>query len=67
MPEFTWRPANEASTDDVAAVFDAGGAAKCRCQALKVAGWIWRDTTQPQRDAASWSRPGVAPTDPRPA
>ena len=42
---------NEASTDDVAAVFDTGGAGKCRCQALKVAGWIWRDTTQLQRDA----------------
>ena len=46
MPEFTWRPANEATTEDVLAVFEAGGARKCRCQALKVEGWIWRDSTQ---------------------
>ena len=52
MPEFTWRPANEAAIDDVMAVFEAGGARTCRCQALKAAGWIWRDTTQEQRDAA---------------
>ena len=52
MPEFSWRPANQAAVDDVTAVFDAGGARKCRCQALKVPGWIWRDTTQQQRDAA---------------
>ncbi len=52
MPEFTWRPANEASTADVEAVFATGGAHKCRCQALKVPGWIWRDTTQEQRDVA---------------
>ncbi|MBF4161506.1 GNAT family N-acetyltransferase [Nocardioides acrostichi] len=52
MPAFAWLPANRATRDDVAAVLGAGGAAKCRCQALKVAGWIWRDTTQQQRDAA---------------
>jgi GNAT superfamily N-acetyltransferase len=58
VPEFTWRPANEASTDDVSAVFDTGGAGKCRCQGLKTAGWIWRDTTQPQRDAALMEQTG---------
>ena len=47
-----WLPANEATTEDVEAVFDTGGARKCRCQALKTPGWIWRDTTQEQRDAA---------------
>jgi hypothetical protein len=52
MPVFTWLPANRASTADVEAVFDAGTARQCRCQALKVPGWIWRDTTQQQRDAA---------------
>lgn len=52
MPTFTWLPANRATVDDVEAVFDSGGARKCRCQALKVAGWIWRDTTQEERDAA---------------
>ncbi len=39
-------------------MFDAGGARKCRCQALKVPGWIWRDTTQEQRDAAQWEQTG---------
>jgi GNAT superfamily N-acetyltransferase len=52
MPEFTWLPANEASVDDVETVFASGGARKCRCQAMKVPGWIWRDTTQGQRDTA---------------
>lgn len=52
MPEFTWRPANEASTEDVEAVFEGGGARKCRCQGMKVPGWIWRDTTQAERDDA---------------
>lgn len=52
MSDFTWRPANEATPEDVAAVFATGTASKCRCQAYKVPGWIWRDTTQGQRDAA---------------
>ncbi len=51
-PGFTWLPANRASAEDVEAVFATGGAAKCRCQALKVPGWIWRDSTQEQREAA---------------
>ncbi|WP_183095598.1 GNAT family N-acetyltransferase [Nocardioides stalactiti] len=52
MSGFSWLPANNASSADVEAVFATGGAARCRCQALKVPGWIWRDTTQEQRDAA---------------
>ena len=52
MPEFTWLPANEATPEDVEAVFATGGARKCRCQNWKVPGWIWRDTTQEQRDVA---------------
>ena len=52
MPAFTWLPANEATPEDVEAVFGAGGAAKCRCQALKVEGWIWTDSTQEEREAA---------------
>jgi hypothetical protein len=49
---FSWRPANEAANEDVAVVFDTGGARRCRCPALKVPGWIWRDTAQEERDAA---------------
>lgn len=52
MPEFTWLPANRATPEDVEAVLGAGGARRCRCQGLKVEGWIWRDSTQEQRDAA---------------
>lgn len=52
MAEFTWLPANRAAAADVDAVFATSGARKCRCQALKVPGWIWRDTTQEERDAA---------------
>jgi hypothetical protein len=58
VPEFSWRPANDATSEDVEAVFDAGGARKCRCQALKVPGWIWRDTTQQERDAALLEQAG---------
>jgi hypothetical protein len=52
MSTFAWLPANRATVEDVEAVFATGGARKCRCQAMKVAGWIWRDTTQDERDAA---------------
>lgn len=45
-------PANQASWDDLASVFGtADYAARCHCQRFKVAGWIWRDTTQEQRTA----------------
>lgn len=52
MADFTWQPANRASVEDVEAVFATGAAAKCRCQAMKVPGWIWRDSTQEGREAA---------------
>lgn len=52
MPDFSWLPANQAEPEHVEAVLGTGGAGKCRCQGLKVPGWIWRDTTQEQRDAA---------------
>ena len=42
-------PANEASWDDVRSVFTDSYARRCLCQRFKVAGWIWRDTTQEQR------------------
>ncbi|NPC96728.1 GNAT family N-acetyltransferase [Nocardioides sp. zg-DK7169] len=64
MPEFTWLPANRASVDDVETVFASGGARKCRCQALKVPGWIWRDTTQDQRDAALVEQTGCGTAGP---
>ena len=45
-------PANEASWDDLNAIFDGADSAKCRCQRFKVAGWIWRDSTHEERIAA---------------
>jgi len=45
-------PANEASWDDLTAIFGKTDyAPRCRCQRLKVKGWIWRDSTQAERDA----------------
>lgn len=73
MPEFSWRPANDATSEDVEVVFDAGGARKCRCQALKVPGWIWREAgsgaTRLRRSATprSWSRLAAARATPPPA
>jgi GNAT superfamily N-acetyltransferase len=50
--ELTFVPANEASWDDLTAIFGkADYSGRCRCQRLKVAGWIWRDSTQEQRSA----------------
>lgn len=45
-------PANEASWDDLVAIFgttDYPG--RCQCQANKVPGWMWRESTQEQRTA----------------
>ncbi|MFJ9781806.1 GNAT family N-acetyltransferase [Amycolatopsis sp. NPDC101161] len=45
-------PANEASWDDLVAIFGtADYPGRCQCQRFKVAGWIWRDSTQEQRTA----------------
>ena len=44
-------PANEASWDDLAAIFGTSDPGRCQCQRYKVMGWIWRDSTQPQRSA----------------
>jgi GNAT superfamily N-acetyltransferase len=48
---FTVVPANEATWDDLAAIFGTADAGHCLCQRFKVVGWIWRDTTQPERTA----------------
>ena len=45
-------PANEASRDDLAAIFGtADYPARCQCQWFKVVGSIWRDSTQEERTA----------------
>jgi GNAT superfamily N-acetyltransferase len=45
-------PANEASWDDITAIFGASDPGQCQCQRYKVIGWIWRDSTQAERTAA---------------
>jgi GNAT superfamily N-acetyltransferase len=49
--QLTIVPANEASWDDLAAIFGSTDAGRCQCQWLKIAGWIWRDSTLEQRTA----------------
>ena len=44
-------PANEASWDDLVAIFGTADAGRCQCQRFKVVGWIWRDSTQAERTA----------------
>lgn len=52
-PEPTVVPANQASWADLVAVFGTTDyACRCRCQRLKVRGWIWRDSTPEERHAA---------------
>jgi GNAT superfamily N-acetyltransferase len=45
-------PANEASWEDLRAVFGTADAGHCQCQRFKVIGWIWRDSTYDGRTAS---------------
>ena len=47
--QLTIVPANRASWDDLAAIFGTTDSGQCQCQRFKVIGWIWRDSTQPER------------------
>jgi GNAT superfamily N-acetyltransferase len=50
--QLTVVPANEASWDELAAIFgNADYPGLCQCQRFKVPGWIWRDSTQEERIA----------------
>jgi GNAT superfamily N-acetyltransferase len=50
--QLTIVPANEASWDDLIAIFGTSDyPAYCLCQRFKVAGWVWRDTTLDERRA----------------
>jgi len=42
-------PANEASWEDLQKIFAARDPHRCQCQRFKIPGWIWRDSTHPQR------------------
>jgi GNAT superfamily N-acetyltransferase len=66
--QLTIVPANEASWDDLIAIFgttDYPG--RCQCQRFKIPGWFWRDSTQEQRTALHQAQtasgePGAAAT-----
>ncbi|MFC7583795.1 GNAT family N-acetyltransferase [Nonomuraea antimicrobica] len=49
-------PANEASWEDLSAVFGTADARRCQCQCqcqwFKVAGWLWHNSTQEGRTAS---------------
>src|SRR5262249_24108687 len=45
-------PANQASWDDITAIFATSDPGQCQCQRYKVIGWIWRDSTLPERTVA---------------
>ncbi|MGW1340812.1 GNAT family N-acetyltransferase [Kribbella sp. NPDC002412] len=49
--QLTVVPANEASWEDLQAVFGTADAGHCQCQRFKIRGWIWRDSTQDERTA----------------
>ena len=52
-------PANEASWDDLVAIFGVTDyACRCQCQRFKIQGWIWRDSTLEQRTAMFQSQTG---------
>jgi GNAT superfamily N-acetyltransferase len=50
--------ANEASWDDLVAIFGTTDAGQCQCQRFKVVGWIWRDSTLAERTAALRAQTG---------
>ena len=47
--QLTVVPANEASWDDLVAIFGTVDAGQCQCQRFKILGWIWRDSSLPER------------------
>src|SRR3982751_3539162 len=51
-PQLRVVPANEASWEDLVAIFGTADAGACQCQRFKVLGWIWRDSTQDERTAS---------------
>lgn len=66
--QLTIVPANEASWDDLVAIFGTTDyAGQCQCQRFKVLQWIWRDSTQEERTAmlraqTACGHPGAAST-----
>lgn len=49
--QLTIVPANEASWEDLQAIFGTSDPGQCQCQRFKVLGWIGRDSTHDERTA----------------
>jgi len=58
-------PANEATWDDLTAIFSADYAARCLCQRFIIPGWIWRDSSQEERTAKLQAQTGCGNPDTR--
>jgi GNAT superfamily N-acetyltransferase len=56
-------PADQATWADLQAIFGTTDAGHCQCQRFKVLGWIWRDSTQPERTAMLREQTGCGETD----
>ena len=62
--QLTVVPANEAPWEDLQTIFGTTDAGQCQCQRFKIRGWIWRDTTQDERDAALLQQAGCGTSGP---
>jgi GNAT superfamily N-acetyltransferase len=49
--QVTFRPANEASWEDLQTVFGTVDAGQCQCQRFKIRGWMWSVSTLDERMA----------------
>ena len=47
--QVTFRPANEASWEDLQTVFGTVDAGQCQCQRFKIRGWMWSVSTLDER------------------
>jgi GNAT superfamily N-acetyltransferase len=61
--ELTIVPANEASWEDLVAIFGTTDQGHCQCQRFKIVGWIWRDSTLDQRTAMLRAQTGCGNPD----
>lgn len=50
--KLTFRPANEATWEELRAVFGTSDAGQCHCQRFKAPGWMWQTTTEAERAAS---------------
>ncbi|HEY8474640.1 MAG TPA: GNAT family N-acetyltransferase [Natronosporangium sp.] len=61
--QLTIVPANQASWQDLQAIFSRRNASHCLCQRFKVVQYLWRDSTLPERTAAFQAQTGCGNPD----